>query len=254
MIRRDNLFPYLVISILFHAVLYFAFSVREKPAFLSVPVEVSFYSPYRREAGLSSTAVSGEKIKMNAGSADKQKIIETNRQRGMDTKEDVAVNKKEKPQNFKREQKTGTNDGRPSVKSAGENKIEKEKSLTDNGNNETFQTPNSSGVYSERGAQYEIVSFDSPNFKYSYYAGQIIRKIGRQWRWVENYGHLRAVIYFKIHRNGTVSDISIRESSGNSGYDKCASETIYRAAPFPDLPEGYESDYLGVCFEFKYRS
>jgi len=125
--------------------------------------------------------------------------------------------------------------------------------LQNNGNAEAFQTSDSSRVYNERGAQYEIVSFDAPNFKYSYYAGQIIRRIRRQWRWVENYGGLRAVIYFKIHRDGVVSDISIRESSGNSGYDEYALETVSRAAPFPDLPGGYESSHLGVCFEFKYR-
>jgi TonB family protein len=253
MIRRDHLFPYLVVSMLFHAVLYFMFCSREKPAFLPVPVEISFNSSYQQKVDLSPSAVSGEKIKMNAVSASGQKVIDGSRQRRIEAKEDIAVSKKEKPQNFKQERKTETNDSSSFAKSAEESKTEKKESLQNNGNAEAFQTSDSGRVYNERGAQYEIISFDAPNFKYSYYAGQIIRRIRRQWRWVENYGGLRAVIYFKIHRDGVVSDISIRESSGNSGYDEYALETVSRAAPFPDLPGGYESSHLGVCFEFKYR-
>jgi TonB family protein len=59
------------------------------------------------------------------------------------------------------------------------------------------------------------------------------------------------IVYFKIHRNGSTSDISIRKSSENNEYDKYALDTISRAAPFPDLPEGYRDDVLGVYFEFK---
>ncbi|MDR1926265.1 MAG: TonB C-terminal domain-containing protein, partial [Endomicrobium sp.] len=97
------------------------------------------------------------------------------------------------------------------------------------------------------------VSFDTNGFNYPYYEDQIKRKINRNWRWVESYGKLRALVYFRIHNNGSVSDISIKESSGNIEYDKNVLDTICRAVPFLDFPEDYRGESVGVFFEFKYK-
>ncbi|MDR2676431.1 MAG: TonB family protein [Endomicrobium sp.] len=97
--------------------------------------------------------------------------------------------------------------------------------------------------------------FDDQNFNhYLYYKGQIIRKIEQQWRWVETCKKLRTLIYFKIHRDGSVSDILVKESSRDAEYDINALNTVRRAAPFPCLPENYTGQTLGVFFEFKYEN
>jgi len=237
MIKRDDLFPYLMISLLFHSVLvYFAFHSKEKPTFSSVPIEVFFYSSSQyKMANRSSISTFEGKIKLDEGlTANETKITKGDR------KEYVVIKKKRR-QELKEEQKIkGTkiseNDG-------------------ENNNLRTLQIPSPPDNFStETPSQYGIVSFDNPNFKYSYYARQIVRKIGRQWRWVERYGQLKIIVHFRIHRNGSISDVFIKESSGNAEYDKYALDTIHRSTPFPDLPEDYEYNSLGVYFEFKYKN
>jgi protein TonB len=257
MLKRDNLFPYLIVSIFLHITVYFLFRGKENPVFLSSPIEVSFYSLPGQRAEQLSTVVSSRKAGA-AVAAPAWEQIKSN-----DTKEDIAVKKKKSPEKkadgLKPEKKSkvqiGTDtkkSGKQSAKPIGEKKTESTEFLGNNGNIETFHALDSNKLPAGDGSRYESLSFDTEDFKYSYYSRQIIRKIWGQWRWGENYGKLRVLVYFKICRNGTVYDISVRESSGSGEYDKYALDTICRAVPFPDLPDGYKGDSLGVFFEFKY--
>jgi hypothetical protein len=94
------------------------------------------------------------------------------------------------------------------------------------------------------------VSFEQ-KFQYNYYGLQIIKKISSCYTYDSNYKNLTALIYFKIKKDGSVYDIVVKESSGNIEYDKNIFNTIMRASPFPCLPDNYNSDFLGVFFEFK---
>jgi TonB family protein len=93
--------------------------------------------------------------------------------------------------------------------------------------------------------------FFEQKFHYSYYGLQIIKKISSCYVYDVNYKNLTALIYFKIKKDGSVYDIEIKKSSGNSEYDKNVFNTIMRASPFSYLPTNYNSDFLGVFFEFK---
>ncbi len=254
MLKRDNLFPYLIVSIFLHIIVYFLFHGKENPVFLSSPIEVSFYSLPSQRAGQLPAAVSSKKAGTAVASVWEQ-------MKSSDTKE-VAVNKKNSPEKkadgirlegkpkVQIETDTKKSD-KQSAKLIGGKKTESAGLSGNNDNVEIFQATDSDKLPTGAGSQYEILSFDTENFKYSYYSKQIIRKIWGQWRWDENYGKLRVLVYFKICRNGTVYDVSVRESSGSGEYDKYALDTICRASPFPDLPDGYECDSLGVLFEFK---
>ncbi|MDR1928500.1 MAG: TonB C-terminal domain-containing protein [Endomicrobium sp.] len=99
-----------------------------------------------------------------------------------------------------------------------------------------------------------MISFEKQNSIPYYYKIQIIRNIEKCCIQIKNYKKLKAVVYFKIHKNGTTSDISIKISSGNIEYDKNVLDVIRRATPFPFLPEYYNEDSLGVFFEFKCNS
>jgi len=243
MIKRDDLFPYLIISVFFHFLLiYFVFHSKEKPKFSSVPIEVSFYSsPQHKIADHSSFSIFKERNK-----PDNKLATNIGEVLNVKQKEDVVIKKENKLQEPKEKQK-----------------VEKQKvnvtKISEGNDFKTFQTPNSERFSLETSLQSEIssqgiISFDNPDFKYSYYAKQIVMKIKKQWRWIEKYEQLRIVVHFKIHRDGSVSDMSIKESSGNIEYDKYALNTIYRSRPFPDLPEDYEYDSLGIYFEFKHKS
>ncbi|GMO64471.1 MAG: hypothetical protein Nk1A_0930 [Endomicrobiia bacterium] len=226
MTKKDNLFLYLLISVFFHFVfIYLVFNTREKPMFLSVPVEISFYSkPQHELVGHSEVLTSRKKSKLldvKYENENKTEIFSNH------SRKEVIVVKEEKQENY-------------GIRTS-----------KDNSNVENFQSSSSTKTPVDAISQYGMLSFDTPDFKYSYYAGEVVKKISKQWKWIENYYQLKVIVYFKIHRNGSISNISTKKSSGNSEYDKYALDTIQRAMPFPDLPEDYGHDDLGVYFEFK---
>ena len=61
---------------------------------------------------------------------------------------------------------------------------------------------------------------------------------------------LRSTVYFRIARNGRVSDVKVAQESGNFLFDQAAHRAVEASAPFPPLPEEYDGDYLGVYFVF----
>jgi len=93
------------------------------------------------------------------------------------------------------------------------------------------------------------------NFPYQYYT-QIIRdRISSNWftslvdPGVE--GTLQTAVYFRIFRNGTISNVEVRESSGVRAFDSSAVRAIMNSAPFPPLPADYDEQYLGIILIFE---
>lgn len=98
------------------------------------------------------------------------------------------------------------------------------------------------------------LSLETAKFPFTYYVNQIRKKIVENWMWSHNYpGELKTVVYFRILRDGNVEDLKIKESSGNKIYDNLCIRAVELAKPFPPLPAGFNEDYLGVFFEFKYH-
>ncbi len=115
------------------------------------------------------------------------------------------------------------------------------------------QLPGSAAGAAAPGTGGSPLSLDTKNFPYAYYTSTIVRKIGRSWQWADEFGRLKAVVYFRIMRDGAVSDAMIKDSSGDDMFDRQAIRAIRLSSPFPPLPEGYADDHLGVYFEFAYR-
>ncbi|MDR1194887.1 MAG: TonB family protein [Endomicrobium sp.] len=99
----------------------------------------------------------------------------------------------------------------------------------------------------------EGTGFDASDasFEYPYYTDIVIRKVSRFWPFAESSEGLSAVVYFKILKNGAVTDIEIKDSSGDKGFNEKAQKAVKSAAPFPPLPEGYKKDFLDFYYEFK---
>ncbi|HYO12845.1 MAG TPA: TonB family protein, partial [Thermoanaerobaculia bacterium] len=57
---------------------------------------------------------------------------------------------------------------------------------------------------------------------------------------------VRAIIHFRIERNGKITDLRVAESSGYNSFDLAAIRAVQNAAPFPRLPRAYRHDSLGV--------
>jgi TonB family protein len=63
---------------------------------------------------------------------------------------------------------------------------------------------------------------------------------------------IRAVVYFRIGREGQVLMTEVETSSGSAFYDQTALRALLSATPLPPLPAGYTDQYLGVHFGFEF--
>lgn len=95
------------------------------------------------------------------------------------------------------------------------------------------------------------ITLEGRPFRFPWYLEQLVRKIERNWRPSTN--TMRATVYFRIARNGRISEIEISESSGNFLFDQAAQRAVEASAPMPPLPGEYDGDYLGVYFDFDTR-
>ncbi len=65
-------------------------------------------------------------------------------------------------------------------------------------------------------------------------------------------GLLQTQVYFRIYRNGTISDVKVDVSSGVESFDLSAKRAISNAAPFATLPNEYAGQYLGITLIFEH--
>ncbi|MCL2144602.1 MAG: TonB family protein [Endomicrobia bacterium] len=243
MLRKNDFSIYLIISIIIHAVILVLFvsaNNRARHVFVSAPIDVTFYTPAQKR----SDPPPPEKVEEKA----KPEPVKEEIKEEPKTKEDVVVKPKEKPQP-KPQPKPKPKPKEPPKKEEPK-KVETPPAVE---NVNTVQAPEEAR-YEAGGAQFEGVAFDTSNFKYAYYTGTIVKSISRQWRWADSYGRLRAVVYFRIQRDGTITGIKVKDSSGDSGFDQNALRSVQLASPFAPLPDAYGGDSLGVYFEFKYRN
>lgn len=265
MLKKNKFLSCLLISSILHMlILYFMLNTVKKDIYISTPIEVVFYSESRQisdqSADMFNRSVEEIKDENNMESQEKEEVSKDN----VIDKDVVTIDKKERikkapvkettQKQVKKEKKSS--DNKVSTKAGNKAMLKAVQQTSDAvgiGNDSNIQTHNAPDNDSSKfgiGSQYESLAFEDKNFKFSYYANQIVTKIKRYWNWSLSYSQLKAIIYFKIHRDGSASDILVKRSSKNSEYDKFATDTIIRASPFPHLPEGYQEDFLGVYFEF----
>ncbi len=99
------------------------------------------------------------------------------------------------------------------------------------------------------------LTVDAPRFPFSYYLAAIERKVSQNW-FSSSSGKgegYSCVVYFRMNRNGSVSDLKIEESSGNSYFDRSALRAIRSSDPFPPLPRAFTDPWLGIHFTFIQR-
>jgi TonB family protein len=94
------------------------------------------------------------------------------------------------------------------------------------------------------------------DFRFAYYLASIRNKIGA--RWVPPPGMnpqgrpVRAVLYFRITRDGQITLAQVEASSGYAFFDQTALRALLSATPLPPLPAAFSDNYLGVHFGFEY--
>lgn len=94
------------------------------------------------------------------------------------------------------------------------------------------------------------ITVDGDDFKDDYYLNLIYMKVYRNWLPPTSGREQTATVYFRILRDGEAVDAKVEKRSGSSSFDQRALRTILVSAPFPELPQTYTGDHLGVHFEF----
>jgi len=61
---------------------------------------------------------------------------------------------------------------------------------------------------------------------------------------------LEVIIKFRLHRSGTVSDVTIERTSGNEYYDLAGKRAVLNADPLPAFPREMADTYLDAHFSF----
>ena len=91
-----------------------------------------------------------------------------------------------------------------------------------------------------------VGGLDNPDFVYGYYVDQMLAMIGSQWQRPALGADIEAVIHFRIHTDGHITDLRVLQSSGYNSYDLAGLRAVQRAAPFPKLPQSFRHKSLGV--------
>lgn len=92
----------------------------------------------------------------------------------------------------------------------------------------------------------EVGSLDNPDFTYAYYLDRLLTLIDDQWQRPAMGSGVKAVIFFRIGRDGSMTDLQVEQSSGYNSFDLAALRAVQNAAPFPPLPRAYKHQDLGV--------
>ncbi len=100
------------------------------------------------------------------------------------------------------------------------------------------------------------VSVDASDFEFTYYLLLVRNRIAQSWTppsgLVTGGQPVRAVIYFKIARDGSIIGVGVENASGRDFFDRSALRAVAISNPLPPLPEGYKGGDLGVHFGFEY--
>lgn len=100
------------------------------------------------------------------------------------------------------------------------------------------------------------VGVDDANFEFTYYLIALRNRIGQNWSapaGVTASGQaVRAVVYFRIRRDGGVTEARVEQSSGIAFFDQSALRAVTISDPVPPLPMGFTGPTLGVHFGFEF--
>ena len=96
-----------------------------------------------------------------------------------------------------------------------------------------------------------VTGLEGGDFPYTLYVTGMHRRIGANWFRPRVAAGAAAVIYFRILRDGTITESRVQTSSGNTTFDRAALSAVRSSSPLNPLPYGYSGTYLGVHLTFR---
>jgi TonB family protein len=100
------------------------------------------------------------------------------------------------------------------------------------------------------------IAVDTGDFAFAYYLRQVRSRIAQNWTppaGLQSGQPIRAIVYFKISRDGSVSSVRMETGSALEFFDRSAVRAVTLSDPMPPLPLGFEGSDLGVHFGFQYQ-
>jgi TonB family protein len=94
---------------------------------------------------------------------------------------------------------------------------------------------------------------DDATFQYGWYLSNMSSIFSRNWTRPikpDLDRTLRAVVHFRIQKDGQLTEIVLEQASGDASLDRSALRAIQDSKQLPPLPPGYGKDSLGVRFFF----
>ena len=88
------------------------------------------------------------------------------------------------------------------------------------------------------------------DFHFTYYLDRMLALIEARWYKPAAPPQTRALIRFRILRDGRLEGIELEESSGLPSFDRAALRALYAANPLPPLPPAYGKQSLTVHLSF----
>lgn len=110
---------------------------------------------------------------------------------------------------------------------------------------------------STAGAPRSAIRVDEKDFRFGYYLEIIKERVSYNWAPPPVAGTPEGVmstVYFRISRDGRVTDLKIEGSSNYDLFDRAALRAVDLSSPLPPLPSGFKGRWLGVHFEFEQTS
>lgn len=89
----------------------------------------------------------------------------------------------------------------------------------------------------------------------SFYLNIVLNKIAENWYnpYQNTNLNLKAVIFFKITRDGKIEEVKIEKSSGKEDYDEYCKRAVLLTKNLPPLPDDFKVDVLKIHLEFEYK-
>ena len=93
--------------------------------------------------------------------------------------------------------------------------------------------------------------------RYPWYVEAVQRRISGNWLMTTVDPSVRqaprVVVTFQVHRDGSISNIDIQQSSGNQSVDDSARRAVLGSNPLPALPGDYSASSVNVEFWFDFQ-
>ena len=95
------------------------------------------------------------------------------------------------------------------------------------------------------GSKRETIGVEDPNFTYGYYLDRVVALIRENWVRPQT-GATDALVHFRVSKDGSITSIELRRTSGDAAFDRAALRAVEASSPLPPLPRGYQRDDLGI--------